>query len=163
MQVKVLYIHWVDLSEVNHLVGELRELLSPNEAIYEIEYYKDCVDYLESTYSEFDRISGCPYDKRLIFRYVNRYPWFITERTPNDKRPDLVELLNDVGLSIYDRWEYLKRTHGVCVVDRYFVSDVKNDLNYKHPWLHRSIYKPNDNKVESKPDDKLKDSNIKWD
>lgn len=66
MQVKVLYIHWVDLSEVNHLVGELRELLSPNEAIYEIEYYKDCVGYLESTYSEFDRISGCPYDKRLM-------------------------------------------------------------------------------------------------
>lgn len=139
MQVRTLYLHWVDLEEVNHLVGEIREMIDLNTVIYEIEYYKDCIDYLDEHYEEFDRVSGCPYENRLVFRYTNKYPWFITERTPNECRPDLQVLLDSVGMKVYDRWEYLKRTHGVCVVDRYFVSDIKGDLDYRHPWLHFSL------------------------
>lgn len=136
MQLRTLYLHWVDLNANNHLVGELREFIEPNKVIYEIEYYKDCVEYLSSTFPYFDRISGCPYEKRLLFRFINRYPWFILERTPNDKRPDLQTLLNEANLDYYDRWEYLIWNHGVCNIDRYFVSTIKQDMDFKHPWLH---------------------------
>jgi len=136
MQLRVLYLHWVDMQGNNHLVGELRELLKPNEVIYEIEYYDRCVKYLDSNFEYFDRISGCPYQRSLEFKYVNKYPWFIIERTPSPKRPDLKALLKEAGLEYYDRWKYLIWNHGVCNVDRYFVSEHKNDLEFKHPWLH---------------------------
>lgn len=136
MQLRKLYLHWVDMEANNYLVGELREFIEPGKVIYEIEYYKDCVDYLSATFNYFDRISGCPYQKRLVFRYTNRYPWFILERTPNDRRPDLDELLKEANLKYYDRWLYLIWNHGVCNVDRYFVSEIKNDKDYRHQWLH---------------------------
>lgn len=58
MQLRTLYLHWVDLEANNHLVGELREFIEPNKVVYEIEYYKDCVEYLSSNFDYFDRVSG---------------------------------------------------------------------------------------------------------
>lgn len=164
MQLRTLYLHWVDLETNNHLVGELREFIEPNKVVYEIEYYKDCVDYLSSNFDYFDRVSGCPYENRLMFRYTNKYPWFILERTPNDKRSDLASLLKEAKLNYYDRWEYLIWNHGVCNVDRYFVSTIKNDIDFKHPWLHEwSINKYNESKiVNANPSklDEIKNSNF---
>lgn len=136
MQVRTLYLHWVDMLGCNHLVGEIRELLKPNEFIYEIEYYEDCVKLLSSKFDYFDRVSGCPFEKRLLFRYTNKIPWFILERTPSEKRPDLNKVLSEAGLKYYDRWAYITWSHGVSNIDRYFVSEKEHDVDYKHPWLH---------------------------
>ena len=136
MQVRVLYIHWVDRKGNNHLVGELRELLDLDEVIYELEYYKDCVDYLSENYEYFDMVSDCPYQKSLLFRYINRLPWFILDRTPSDERLDLSETLAEAGLEYYDRWAYMTWSHGVSDFDRYFVSEIKDDKEFRHPWLH---------------------------
>lgn len=136
MQVRTLYLHWVDMEGNNHLAGEIRELLAPGKAIYEIEYYKDCVDYLSENYEHFDRVSGCPYQKRLLFRYTNRFPWFILERTPSERRPDLKQVIAEAGLEYYDRWAFITWSHGVSNIDRYFVSEIKGDKEFRHPWLH---------------------------
>lgn len=55
--------------------------------------------------------------------YIRRYnPYFVTQRTLSDKRPDLPELLEKIGLSSNDLFEVLCRTHGICGNDDLYVS-----------------------------------------
>ena len=52
---------------------------------------------------------------------VNMMPYFISERTPSEKREDLWELLEEVGLDYYDRFEWLLRTNMRCGTDNLIV------------------------------------------
>ncbi|MGL4950162.1 MAG: hypothetical protein ACRC5M_07240 [Anaeroplasmataceae bacterium] len=102
---------------------------------YTIIYY-DTVNSLDSI-SGFHRISGCPYEKKLAFRYTNKVPWFIKEHIPNPKRPDIYGILKEYDLDHYDEWELLLRSRGVSYSDRYFVSSSNKDFNYYNKWLHK--------------------------
>ena len=52
---------------------------------------------------------------------VNMTPYFISERTPSEGREDLWELLDEVGLDYYDRFEWLLRSNMRCGTDNLIV------------------------------------------
>lgn len=67
-------------------------------------------------------IHGLDMSMRLERYYrVNMMPYFISERTPSEKREDLWELLEEVGLDYYDRFEWLLRTNMRCGTDNLIV------------------------------------------
>ena len=77
---------------------------------YVISPYWEIVDGLPA--GIFQGIPGINMDLRLPHYYrVNYIPTFIAERTPSKNREDLWELLEDVGLDYYDRFEWLLRTN----------------------------------------------------
>ena len=70
----------------------------------------------------FQGIPGLDMSLRLERYYrVNMTPYFISERTPSESREDLWELLEDVGLDYYDRFEWLLRTNMRCGTDNLIV------------------------------------------
>lgn len=90
---------------------------------YIITPYWDVIDALDA--SVFQGIPGIAMELRLEKYYrVNMQPVFITERSPSKNREDLWDLLEDVGLDYYDRFEWLIRTKMTCgndnlIVERY--------------------------------------------
>lgn len=82
--------------------------------------------------SVFQGIPGLDMSLRLERYYrVNITPYFITERTPGEGREDLWELLDEVGLDYYDRFEWLLRTDMHCGIDNLIVerASVARNLN----------------------------------
>ncbi|MBQ8232180.1 MAG: recombinase family protein [Lachnospiraceae bacterium] len=76
----------------------------------------------------FQGIPGIDMELRLERYYrVNMEPVFITERTPGKNRVDLWELLDSVGLTYYDRLEWLIRTDLRAAVDNLIVERARND------------------------------------
>lgn len=72
--------------------------------------------------SIFQGIPGLDMSLRLERYYrVNMTPYFISERTPSESREDLWDLLEDVGLDYYDRFEWLLRTNMRCGTDNLIV------------------------------------------
>lgn len=70
----------------------------------------------------FQGIPGLDMSLRLERYYrVNMTPYFISERTPSEGREDLWELLEDVGLDYYDRFEWLLRSNMRCGTDNLIV------------------------------------------
>ena len=87
---------------------------------YVITPYWDIIDGLTS--DVFQGIPGIDMDLRLRHYYRANYePVFITERSPSEKREDLWELLDSVGLDYYDRFEWLLRTNLRCANDNLIV------------------------------------------
>lgn len=73
----------------------------------------------------FQGIPGLDMSLRLEKYYrVNMTPYFIAERTPSENREDLWELLEEVGLDYYDRFEWLLRTGMRCGTDNLIVDRV---------------------------------------
>lgn len=76
---------------------------------YVITPYWEMIDGLPA--SVFQGFPGIDLELRLKHYYrVNYIPTFIAERTPAENREDLWELLEAVGLTYYDRFEWLLRT-----------------------------------------------------
>ena len=74
----------------------------------------------------FQGIPGLDFAIRKDRYYrVNMTPCFISERTPGAGREDLWELLADVGLDYYDRFEWLLRTDMRCGTDNLIVERVR--------------------------------------
>ena len=72
--------------------------------------------------SIFQGIPGLDMSLRLERYYrVNMTPYFISERTPSEGREDLWELLDEVGLDYYDRFEWLLRSNMRCGTDNLIV------------------------------------------
>ena len=72
--------------------------------------------------SIFQGIPGLDMSLRLEKYYrVNMTPYFISERTPSESREDLWDLLGEVGLDYYDRFEWLLRTNMRCGTDNLIV------------------------------------------
>ena len=85
------------------------ELFWNEEFQYIISPFWEIIDTLSS--SVFQGIPGIDMELRLKNYYrVNYVPVFITERTPGPNRVDLWELMDSVGLTYYDRLEWLIRT-----------------------------------------------------
>ena len=75
----------------------------------------------------FDGIPGINMDVRKEHYYrVNMTPSFISKRTPSRTRENVKELLAEVGLDYYDRFEWLLRTDRHCGDDN-FVVERKRD------------------------------------
>lgn len=75
----------------------------------------------------FDGIPGINMDvKKEHYYRVNMTPSFISKRTPSRTRENVKELLDEVGLDYYDRFEWLLRTDRHCGDDN-FVVERKRD------------------------------------
>ncbi len=93
---------------------------------YVITPYWDIIDGL--TCDVFQGIPGIDMDLRLRHYYrVNYEPVFITERSPSENREDLWELLEEVGLDYYDRFEWLLRTNMKAANDNLIVERRRNE------------------------------------
>lgn len=92
-------------------VGEIiREEFEEEEFQYIIHPYWEIIDGLPA--SIFQGIPGIDMELRQTDYYrVNYEPVFITERSPSESREDRWELMQDVGLDYYDRFEWLLRTN----------------------------------------------------
>lgn len=91
----------------------------------------DIIDGLSS--KVFQGIPGIKAELRLAHYYrVNYTPVFITERTPSKNREDLWELLDDVGLDYYDRFEWLLRTNTRCANDNLIVERLRSGVRTFH-------------------------------
>ena len=94
---------------------------------YIITPFWEIIDTLPT--SIFQGIPGIDMELRLEHYYrVNMEPVFITERTPGRNRVDLWELLESVGLTYYDRLEWLIRTSLRAAVDNLIVERARNDI-----------------------------------
>ena len=70
----------------------------------------------------FDGIPGIDTSiKKEKYYRVNMTPSFISKRTPSESREDVRELLEEVGLDYYDRFEWLLRTDKCCGDDNLLV------------------------------------------
>ena len=80
----------------------------------------------------FQGIPGLDLSLRLEKYYrVNMTPCFISERTPGEGREDLWELLEQVGLDYYDRFEWLIRTDMRAGVDNLIVERIAEPRRIK--------------------------------
>ena len=93
---------------------------------YIISPFWEIIDMLPT--SVFQGIPGIDMDLRLEHYYrANCDPVFITERTPGKNREDLWELLDSVGLTYYDRLEWLIRTDLRAAVDNLIVERAREE------------------------------------
>lgn len=91
-------------------VGKIEyQLFSDAGYQYVISPYWDVVDGLGE--EGFQGIPGIAMELRRKHYYrVNKQPVFIAMRSPSENREDLAELLEEAGMSSYDRLEWLVRT-----------------------------------------------------
>lgn len=134
-----MYINWIDFKGSNRLIGRVSRLSSPNGAKFVIEYFEDCVKI--AVLAGFGRISGCPVENGLVFEFpYDMTPLFIEERMLNPRREDLTERLNELGLSIYDRYEFFKKTGGVCSDNNLFLAEDEDASSFWHEVKHGYFY-----------------------
>ena len=75
-------------------------------------------------------ISGIDEDLRLDEYILRAYiPPFVQERTLPEDKEGLYEELEKMGLTWYDRFEYMCRTHGKCDISNLTVERRPEDLN----------------------------------
>lgn len=87
--------------------------------------YWEMIQYLPQ--GLFDGIPGIDMDvKKEHYYRVNITPSFISKRTPSRQREDIHELLNEVGLDYYDRFEWLLRTKRSCGDDNFVVERLRD-------------------------------------
>ena len=88
--------------------------------------YWKLIEYLPK--GVFDGIPGINMDVRKEHYYrVNMTPSFISKRTPSRTRENVKELLDEVGLNYYDRFEWLLRTDRQCGDDNFIVERKRNE------------------------------------
>lgn len=79
-------------------------------------------------------IDGIDEEIRLN-EYIRQFnPWFVTQRTLSDKRPELRKFLKDIHLRSNDLFEVMCRTHGICGNNDLYVTrfpDKYVDVNNK--------------------------------
>lgn len=76
----------------------------------------------------FDGIPGINMDiKKEHYYRVNMTPSFISKRTPSRTRENVKELLDEVGLDYYDRFEWLLRTDRSCGDDNLIVERMREE------------------------------------
>lgn len=58
-------------------------------------------------------------------------PYIVSQRTPSEYRYDIRDLLKEVNLRFYDRFEYLCLTRGICGNDDLYIGRTPTDfINY---------------------------------
>jgi len=127
-------IYAVDDINIKYAVCHIKQIHYEDETYKFIfrPYYK-IIEMLKPTF--FQGIPGLNLDLRKK-EYIreNRTPTFIYERTPQENREDLWELLEEVNLAYLDKLEWLIRTDKIytgdsLIVERFKEPKVKNNLN----------------------------------
>lgn len=110
-----------DQSGAQYCVGEIRyERYDDQNFQYVVTPYWEQIDRLPIQI--FSGIPGFDMSVRRDNYYrVNITPGFIQMRTPSESREDLWELLDEVGLDYYDRFEWLLRSGKRCGDDNLIV------------------------------------------
>lgn len=98
-----------------------------DEKTAEVEISEDRKDVRITKYS--DDISKMPFggDKLDLERVYN----FIEGRYFERGRPDIMERLEDIGLTEYNPWEIIKKTHGVMWEDYLWVKFDGEELTWE--------------------------------
>ena len=101
----------------NHIIGTISEERNDaGESDWVIKVYWDEWEKAGSPH-----ISGIDEDLRLD-EYIRTFlPEFVVERTIPDGRADLFDILQELGLTWNDRFEYMCRTHGLCGPSKFTV------------------------------------------
>lgn len=77
----------------------------------------------------FDGIPGINMDvKKEHYYRVNMTPSFVSKRTPSRTRENVKELLDEVGMDYYDRFEWLLRTDRYCGDDNLIVERMRKEV-----------------------------------
>lgn len=116
----------VDKNKNRYNVGEVSfERYDDQNFQYVFSPYWKLIEFLPK--EVFDGLPGINMDVRKEHYYrVNMTPSFISKRTPSRTRENVKELLAEVGLDYYDRFEWLLRTDRHCGDDN-FVVERKRD------------------------------------
>lgn len=111
----------IDKMNYQYNIGEVSyERFDDQNFQYVFQPYWKLIEYLSE--DVFDGIPGIDTSiKRERYYRVNMTPSFISKRTPSESREDVRELLEEVGLDYYDRFEWLLRTDKRCGDDNLFV------------------------------------------
>lgn len=111
----------VDLSGSSYCIGEISfERFDDQNYQYVVSPYWELIEHLPAHI--FSGIPGFDLsEKRSKYYRVNLTPSFIQMRTPGESREDLWELLDEVGLDYYDRFEWLLRSGKRCGDDNLIV------------------------------------------
>ncbi len=111
----------VDRNENRYNVAEVAyERYDDQNFQYVFSPYWKLIEYLPK--GVFDGIPGIDMSNRKDHYYrVNMTPSFISKRTPSRNRENVKELLEEVGLDYYDRFEWLLRTDRRCGDDNLVV------------------------------------------
>ena len=114
-------IYALDRSDNKHAIGRVDfERYDEQNFQYVFSPEWSVIDALPP--SVFQGIPGLDMSLRLDHYYrVNMTPYFIADRTPSEGREDLWDLLGEVGLDYYDRFEWLLRTNMRCGTDNLIV------------------------------------------
>ena len=120
----------IDLDGSHYCVGEISyELFDEQNFQYVVTPYWEQIAYLPKRI--FSGLPGFDLDvKREHYYRVNITPTFIQMRTPSESREDLWELLEEVGLDYYDRFEWLLRSDKRCGDDNLIVSRKQENKEY---------------------------------
>lgn len=111
----------VDHNDAKYAVGEITyERFDDQNFQYIFSPYWDEISLLPT--NVFHGIPGINLDiKKEHYYRVNMTPSFIEMRTPGPSREDLWDLLDEVDLDYYDRFEWLLRTNKRCGDDNLIV------------------------------------------
>lgn len=120
----------IDLDGSHYCVGEISyELFDEQNFQYVVTPYWDQITYLPKRI--FSGLPGFDLDiKQEHYYRVNITPVFIQMRTPSESREDLWELLEEVGLDYYDRFEWLLRSGKRCGDDNLIVQRKQENKEY---------------------------------
>lgn len=122
-----------DKSNHQYNIGEVSyERFDDQNFQYVFRPYWKLIEHLPK--EVFDGIPGIDMDIRKEEYYrVNITPSFISKRTPSESREDLWELLEEVELDYYDRFEWLLRTNKRCGDDNFIVVRKREEpTEFKH-------------------------------
>ena len=117
----------VDKNKNRYNVGEVSfERYDDQNFQYVFSPYWKLIEFLPK--EVFDGIPGINMDVRKEHYYrVNMTPSFISKRTPSRTRENVKELLAEVGLDYYDRFEWLLRTDRHCGDDNLIVERMREE------------------------------------
>ncbi len=126
-------IYAVDELNIKYAVCYIKQIYYEDKTIkYIFKPYYQIIDMLNPSF--FQGIPGLNLDLRKK-EYIreNRTPTFIYERTPQENREDLWELLEEVNLNYLDKLEWLIRTDKIytgdsLIVERFNEPKLKNNV-----------------------------------
>lgn len=127
-------IYAVDQLNVEYAVCTIEQTTYEDDTFqYVFKPHYDIIKLCDPSF--FQGIPGLNLDlKKEIYIRENKTPTFIYERTPQENREDLWELLDEVNMNYLDKLEWLIRTDKVytgdrLIVKRYTAPAVKNTVD----------------------------------
>lgn len=150
------FIHWASRDCKNYLIGRVTLIMDtryPKDTRWVIEYFKDCLEAVKDI-KAFTNIPAFPLRWGLVKQYpVGKLPYFIEQRIINKKRPDLPDVLKSLNMKYLVPLEYIDKTHGVHIENRFFVSHNEDATAFYSKALHYYLLNENSRKTKEEFED----------